>query len=131
VPQPSHPNSVIASMTQQHCHQHHSASTSHHDQVVLVAPSPALLGSIITNMTRHLHHAMTNVTSTVASPTGINSVIISMTWSHRHQHDSASTSHDCVTPTFCIIKLCQAGSALGCIFGRFNLRKRFSQFNLA
>jgi hypothetical protein len=36
-----------------------------------------------------------------------------------------------VTPTFCMIKHCQARNALGCIFGKFSLRKRFSQFNLA
>jgi hypothetical protein len=35
---------------------------------------------------------------------------------------------DHVTPTFCIIKFCQARSALGCIFEEFSLKKRFSQF---
>jgi hypothetical protein len=30
-----------------------------------------------------------------------------------------------VTPTFCIIKHYQARIALGCIFGKFSLRKRF------
>jgi hypothetical protein len=34
-----------------------------------------------------------------------------------------------VTPTFCIIKLWQGRSTLGCILERFSLRKRFSQFN--
>jgi hypothetical protein len=34
-----------------------------------------------------------------------------------------------VTPTFCIIKLCQLRSALGCILERFSLRKRIFQFN--
>jgi hypothetical protein len=36
-----------------------------------------------------------------------------------------------VTPTFCIIKFCQARSALGCILKEFSLKKRFSQFNLS
>jgi hypothetical protein len=35
-----------------------------------------------------------------------------------------------VTPTFYIIKFCQARSALGCILEKISLRKRFSQFNL-
>jgi hypothetical protein len=34
-----------------------------------------------------------------------------------------------VTPTFCIIEFCQDRRALGCIFGNFSLKKRFSQFN--
>jgi hypothetical protein len=34
-----------------------------------------------------------------------------------------------VTPTFYIIKLCQARSALVYIFGKFSQRKIFSQFN--
>jgi hypothetical protein len=36
-----------------------------------------------------------------------------------------------ITPTFCIIKLCQARSALCCILERFTLRKIISQFKLA
>jgi hypothetical protein len=34
-----------------------------------------------------------------------------------------------VTPTFCMIKFCQARCALGCILENFSLKKRFSQFN--
>jgi hypothetical protein len=35
-----------------------------------------------------------------------------------------------VTPTFCIIKFCQARSVLGCILKIIILRKRISQINL-
>jgi hypothetical protein len=36
-----------------------------------------------------------------------------------------------VTPTFCIIKLFQVRSVLGCILEKFAQEKDFSQFNLA
>jgi hypothetical protein len=48
-PRPSHPDSIIASMTR---HLHHVVAKS-----PLVAPSPEWLDNIITSMTRHLHHA--------------------------------------------------------------------------
>jgi hypothetical protein len=49
--QPSRPGSIVASMTQQHCRQHDSASTSHHGQVTQAASSLAWLSSIIASIT--------------------------------------------------------------------------------
>jgi hypothetical protein len=68
------------------------------------------------------------------------------TWDHEEElradylefFPSASKSHGeipfkgdrSITPTFHIIKLCQAISALGCIFGKLSQGKDFSQLKL-
>jgi hypothetical protein len=57
-PSPAWLSNTIASMTQQHCHQHNSACTLHCDQVTSAAPSPAWLGSTVISMTQHLHHTI-------------------------------------------------------------------------
>jgi hypothetical protein len=68
---PSQPGSGVACMTRYlHCrigqrrHQHDSAYTKCHDQVISVAPLPALLGSDITQQLDDQHqHYMTSTTS--------------------------------------------------------------------
>jgi hypothetical protein len=102
-PQPSHPGSIVASMTrhlhratakspQQRCHHHDSISTSRHGQ----APSPAWLGSIVASMTHHLHppaaksprqcHRHQDSIST--------SRTTKLPWQRCHQYDSASISRN-------------------------------------
>jgi hypothetical protein len=75
MPRPSRLNSATASMTRQHYRQHDSATTSCHNQAILVVPSLAWLGGTITTMTRFLHHVMAK-----------------SSWQHHCQHDSAAPS---------------------------------------
>jgi hypothetical protein len=94
-------------MTQQHCHQHDSASRSCRGQVAPAASSPAWLGSIVAGMTQHLHRVMAKSSqqrrlqhdSAALSPawldiyitprlSHLDSVVASMTWQHCRQHDS-------------------------------------------
>jgi hypothetical protein len=57
-PSPAWLSNTIASMTQQHRHQHDSACTLHCGQVALTASSPAWLSSTVISMTQHLHHTI-------------------------------------------------------------------------
>jgi hypothetical protein len=60
---PSHPGSIIVSITWQHCHQHDSTSTSHCGQIASAtlsqhdstAPSPACLDNDITQLLDRQH----------------------------------------------------------------------------
>jgi hypothetical protein len=49
--------STIVSITRQYHHQYDSTYISRHDQVALVASSPAWLSDIVISMTHHLHRA--------------------------------------------------------------------------
>jgi hypothetical protein len=88
-------NPWVTIMTQQHCHQHDSASTSFCDQVAPALSSPAWLGSIVANMTRHLHHVVAKLLrqrhhqhdSATLSPAWLSSIVTSMT---RHLHHAAA-----------------------------------------
>jgi hypothetical protein len=81
---------------QQYCFQHDSVSTSHCGQVTSEAPLLVWLGSTITSMTQPLHHATTNVASTMSSPVELGSAVVSLIRQHHCQHDSTSTSHKCL-----------------------------------
>jgi hypothetical protein len=75
MPRPSHPSSVVASMTRQHRCQHDSISTSRHGQVTLATLLLVRLDSIVAIITQHIHRTVAK------SPK-----------QHRCQHDSAPPS---------------------------------------
>jgi hypothetical protein len=112
------PDSVIASMTRQHCRQHDSASISCRDQVTLAVSLPAWLEIYMrhdqfTRQRRRQHYRQHDSASTschgqvapaVTSPAWLGiyitprpshpgSVVTRMTRQHCCQHDSTSTSH--------------------------------------